>query len=352
MIREDDWRAVLIEPETPIMKAIEVLDLGALRIALVVDHHRHLLGVVTDGDIRRGLLNRISLKEPIRTIMNTHPITARESESRDHLLSLMGTREIQHLPVIDPKGRLVGLETLNELARPVTRDNWVVLMAGGLGTRLRPLTQACPKPLLKVGSKPILEVILESFLDQGFNRFFFSVNYKKEMIRDHFGDGSQWGAEIRYLEENGRLGTAGPLSLLPETPEKPVFVMNGDLLTRINFNHILDFHKKHRAVATLCVRKVEQTVPYGVVSLDQHRFLGIEEKPVQEYFVNAGIYLLEPELLSLIPKNSYFDMPELFQTAVKNGHSTAAFPFLDYWLDIGRMGDFQQACQDYPEVFQ
>ncbi|MBF0127959.1 MAG: NTP transferase domain-containing protein, partial [Magnetococcales bacterium] len=223
--------------------------------------------------------------------------------------------------------------------------------AGGLGSRLAPLTDMIPKPLLKVGSKPILEVILESFIAYGFHRFFLSVNYRKEMIKEYFGDGSGWGVEIDYLEENGRLGTAGSLSLFKERPEKPFFVMNGDLLTRINFQHVLDFHLEHQSRATLCVRKVEQTVPYGVVRLDAHRLVTIEEKPVQEYFVNAGIYLLDPEVLSFIPGGQYFDMPTLFQNIIKRGETTAAFPFLDYWMDIGRMGDFRQACRDYPEVF-
>ncbi|MBF0429367.1 MAG: nucleotidyltransferase family protein, partial [Magnetococcales bacterium] len=260
-------------------------------------------------------------------------------------------RKIEHIPLVDETGHVVGLETMHNLSVPTPRDNWVTLMAGGLGSRLSPLTDMIPKPLLRVGSKPILEVILESFLAYGFRRFFLSVNYRKEMIKEYFGNGSAWGVEIEYLEENGRLGTAGSLSLFKERPEQPFFVMNGDLLTRINFQHVLDFHLEHQSCATLCVRKVEQTVPYGVVRLDAHRLVNIEEKPVQEYFVNAGIYLLDPSVLSLIPKGQYYDMPTLFQSIIRQGETTAAFPFLDYWMDIGRMGDFRQACQDYPEVF-
>lgn len=347
-----NWQSVRIQPETTLLETIRVLDKGALRIALVVDTENRLVGVVTDGNIRRGLLNQVGMKEPVGKIMNPNPVTAQTSDSREHILSLMGAKDIEHVPILDAQGIVVGLEILHRLARPKPRDNWVVLMAGGLGSRLGELTKECPKPLLRVGPKPILEVILESFLEYGFKRFYFSVNYRKNMIQEYFGDGSSWGAEICYLEEKERLGTAGALSLLPERPDQPFFVMNGDLLTRINFQHILEFHAKHQARATLCVRRIEQTIPFGVVEMEQHRLLNIEEKPVHNYFVNAGIYLLDPELLPLIPDNHYLDMPNLFLSAIKNGYSTAAFPFLDYWLDIGQMGDFNKACQEYPQVFQ
>ncbi|MBF0294100.1 MAG: nucleotidyltransferase family protein [Magnetococcales bacterium] len=350
-LTRERWQHILIRPETTVLDAIRVIDKGALRLALVTDADRRLQGVVTDGDVRRALLKRIDMKEPVMNIMNATPTFARKADSRERILAMMNLKTIEHMPILDDDGAVVGLETMHNLATPMPRDNWVTLMAGGLGSRLSPLTDMVPKPLLKVGSKPILEVILESFIAHGFRRFFLSVNYRKEMIKEYFGDGAAWGVEIEYLEENGRLGTAGSLSLLPEPPEKPFFVMNGDLLTRINFQHVLDFHLEHQSRATLCVRKVEQTVPYGVVRLDNHRLLTIEEKPVQEYFVNAGIYLLDPEVLSLIPHGQYFDMPTLFQRIIKQGEVTAAFPFLDYWMDIGRMGDFRQACRDYPEVF-
>lgn len=349
--KQKSWRTILIQPEMSILEAMGVMDKGAQRLGLVVDLQGHLLGVVTDGDVRRALLKRIDLKEPVMNIMNATPTFGRMTDSRERILALMNMKGIEHIPIVDDDGGVVGLETIHNLAAPQPRENWVTLMAGGLGSRLSPLTDVIPKPLLRVGSKPILEVILESFIAYGFRRFFLSVNYRKEMIKEYFGTGSAWGVEIEYLEENGRLGTAGSLSLFSERPEQPFFVMNGDLLTRINFQHVLNFHLEHQSCATLCVRKVEQTVPYGVVRLDAHRLLNIEEKPVQEYFVNAGIYLLDPEVLELIPKGQYFDMPTLFQSIIKQGKTTAAFPFLDYWMDIGRMGDFRQACQDYPEVF-
>ena len=345
------WHAILVYPHMSILESIQIMDRGALGTVLVVDDRLQLLGIVTDGDLRRGLLQRISMEAPVTTIMSDKPTVASIFDSKEHIFSMMHTRGLSNIPVVDEQMRLVGLETLKVMVRPKARDNWVVLMAGGLGSRLGNLTQHCPKPLLNIGSQPILEIILESFIEYGFRQFFFSVNYKKEMIQDYFGDGSRWNVAIEYLEEYERMGTAGSLALLPERPHSPFFVMNGDLLTKINFARVLEFHNEKEVQATMCVRKVSQTIPYGVVDVDQHQLLRIVEKPIEEYIVNAGIYLLDPDILSLIPQEGYFDMTDLFRQIISVGHTTAAFPFLEYWLDIGRMGDFQQACQDYPSVF-
>lgn len=352
MGKVDNWRSIVIQPQTPIIQVIQTIDAGALRVALVTDENDRLLGTVTDGDVRRGLLHHIDLNGPVTAIMNPRPQVARTSDSREHILTLMTKREIDHVPVVDGEGRTIGLETLQDLSRPIQRDNRVVIMAGGLGTRLAPLTDNCPKPMLPVGEKPILEVILDNFIEYGFHRFSISVNYKREMIQDHFGDGERWGVSIDYLEENSPLGTAGSLALLTKVDDLPFFVMNGDLLTRINFHRVLEFHSKHQAQATICVRGVEETLPFGVVQMDNHRLLGIDEKPVRRYFVNAGIYLLEPEVLKLIPGNgNRFDMPDLFRSIIEEGGNAASFPFIDYWLDIGRMGDFHRARQTYTEQF-
>ncbi|MBF0098169.1 MAG: nucleotidyltransferase family protein [Magnetococcales bacterium] len=352
MSRGRSWRSVLVRPEATILETIQVIDQGAMRVALVVDDGGRLLGVVTDGNIRRGLLNQIGLQEAVSRVMNAQPITVQVTDSREQVLALMNAREIEHLPVLDAQGRLVGLELLQELTLPTVKENWVVLMAGGLGSRLGAMTQECPKPLLRVGPKPILEGILENFLQYGFRRFYLSVNYKKQMIQAYFGNGAAWGAEIRYLEEKQRLGTAGSLSLLPEVPQQPFFVMNGDLLTRIHFQHILDFHQTHQAQATLCVRRVEQTIPFGVVEMAQHRLLAIEEKPTHHYFVNAGIYVLDPQVLPLIAADHYLDMPDLFRKVMAEGMTATAFPFLDYWMDIGQMSDYDRARQEYEQIFQ
>jgi dTDP-glucose pyrophosphorylase len=346
-----DWMKVLVSPEASIKEAILVMERGALRIALVVDENRRLLGTVVDGDIRRGILKGCSLEGTVREVMSYSPTVATQKEGRESLLALMRRNHVYHVPVVDDEGILVGLEIIDILLSPPKRENWVVLMAGGLGTRLKSLTADIPKPLLKVGDKPILETILDSFVEQGFSRFFISINYKSELIEGYFGTGVERGIRIEYLREDKKLGTAGALGLLPEVPSAPVVVMNGDVLTKVNFQQLLDFHLEHKAVATMCVREYDFQVPYGVVKLDRHRILAIEEKPIQRFFVNAGIYVLEPEILELVPHDTYFDMPSLFENVVELKLETAVFPVREYWLDIGRMDDFERAQVDFSKVF-
>ncbi|MFZ5644550.1 MAG: nucleotidyltransferase family protein [Bacillota bacterium] len=346
-----DWRQVVISPATPILKAIEIIDAGALQIAFVVDEKRRLLGTVTDGDVRRAILKRIPLDNPVANIMNSNPTVVHKNKKRNEILKIMKMKGLRHIPVVDGNRCLVNVEVMEDLLRSGKIDNFVVLMAGGLGTRLRPLTRDCPKPLLKVGSKPILETILNNFIEYGFNNFFISVNYKAEMIEKYFGDGSSWGVRINYLYEDKRLGTAGALGLLPEKPELPIVVMNGDLLTRVNFQQLLAFHNENNVAATMCVREFEVQVPYGVVNIDQHRLKKIDEKPLHRFFVNAGIYVLDPVVLDLIPKETFFDMPELFDNLIKQKQETAVFPVREYWLDIGQLGDYERANGEYKNIF-
>lgn len=345
------WRDVRVPPEASIRDTVRVIDAGALQIALVVDSEGRLLGTVTDGDVRRGILNGVGLDAPVRGIMNPDPRRAREGEDNASILALMKQHRIHQVPVVDDGGVLVGLETLDDLLKPARRDNPVVLMAGGLGTRLAPLTNERPKPMLHVGDRPILETILLNFIDYGFHRFHISVNYKAEMVRAHFGDGSRWGVDIRYLHERERLGTAGALSLLEERPTQPLLVMNGDIMTRVNFDALLEFHVRNQAAATLGVREFSHTVPYGVVRMEGNRLLSLVEKPVEKVFVSAGIYVLQPEVLEAVPRNRYYDMPTLFQELMDRGQPTVGFPIHEYWLDIGRMEDFERAHADYWSIF-
>jgi len=346
------WKDVLVQPETPIMKVMQLIDASALQIALVVDTANHLLGTVTDGDIRRGILSNIALDEPVHKIMFTQPSTAKIEEDRDTILAKMKSKLLRQIPILDQFGCVVGLENWEELANIKERENIVVLMAGGLGTRLGALTNDCPKPLLKVGNKPVLETILESCREYGFRRFYFSVNYRADMVENYFGNGSRWGVDISYIQENKRLGTAGALGILPIKPTLPLLIMNADVLTKVNLNQLFDFHVEHNAMATMCVREYDFQVPYGVVKLDQHRLIGIEEKPVQSFFVSAGIYVLNSEALQFIPKNEFFDMPTLFEKIISEKHETAAFPVHEYWLDIGKIADYERANGEYPEVFK
>jgi NDP-sugar pyrophosphorylase family protein len=294
----------------------------------------------------------MDLDAPVRTVMNEDPVTARPQEDRQSLIDRMQARRIHQIPIVEDGGRVVGIEVLDDLLEPEDRPNPVVLMAGGLGTRLRPLTEDCPKPLLEVGDQPILETILEGFISHGFHRFYLSVNYMSGMIEDYFGDGSDWGVGITYLHEEQRLGTAGSLSLLPERPNEPLIVINGDLLTKLNFAHLLDYHREQDAIATMCVREHETQVPYGVIATEDQRMTGIEEKPKERYFVNAGIYVLEPETLDLVPENEFFDMTELFESLIEREAEATVFPVREYWQDVGQKEDFRRANGEYERVFE
>jgi len=341
------WKQALIPPRATVGEAIRAIDLSGVQIALVVDESGKLLGTVTDGDVRRGLLRGVGTADAVSAIMNARPTSVPDDERPGRVLDLMKRTTHRCIPKIDRAGRVTGVHHLGDFLHPEDRPNLVVLMAGGLGTRLNPITNEVPKPLIHVGSKPILETILDNFRDYGFRQFYFSVNYKAEMVKAHFGDGSRWGVSIRYLEEDRRLGTAGSLSLLPEIPKHPLVVMNGDLLTKVNFQQMLDFHMEHRAAATMCVREYDLQVPFGVVKLEGDRIVAVDEKPLQRFFVNAGIYVLEPEALELVPRATQFDMTTLFQLLAQGGRATGAFPIREYWLDVGRLDDLERARLEF-----
>jgi dTDP-glucose pyrophosphorylase len=342
-----DWRQIVVSSQTPLGEAIARVDATGMQLALVLNDDGHLDGVLSDGDVRRAILRGKSLATPVGEVMNVNPMVASADTPSDQLLSLMRRHVIHHLPLLNKAGQVQDLVTLDDLIGAIERPNWVVLMAGGLGTRLRPLTEDCPKPMLPVGGKPILESILESFIEQGFRRFFLSVNYKAEVVRRHFGDGVKWGVQVEYLHESEPLGTAGALSLLPAKPTTPIVVMNGDLVTRAAFDNMLNFHGAQRALATMAVREYDFQVPYGVVRLDGTWIKGIEEKPVQKFFVNAGIYVLSPDALDFLPRNGLVDMPALFEHLVSVGQSVAAYPLREYWLDIGRIEEFERAQREW-----
>lgn len=346
-----DCRQTFMSPETPIITALEIID-SALQIGLVVDEEQRLLGTVTDGDIRRAILKGISIQEPVSTVMNRKPKVATLADKQEAIMATMRRTRIHRIPIQDDSGRIIGIEILDDLLKPACRDNPVLLMAGGLGSRLKPLTDDCPKPLLQVGGKPILQNIIENFAEYGFKQFWISVNYKAEMIKDYFQDGSKWGITIRYIDEEKSLGTAGALGLFPVKPKNAIIVMNGDLLTKVNFQFLLDFHLQNKSIATMCVREYNLQVPYGVVSIDGHKLTRIDEKPVQSFFVNAGIYVLEPEVIDMIPKNEHLDMTDLFDRIVKSGANSTVFPIREYWLDIGRYNDFERANIEFSQVFE
>lgn len=345
-----DWQKTLIRPEATLHEGIAAIDAAGVHIALIVDGDGVLLGVLSDGDVRRGLLQGITLDVPVTRLMNPRPTVIGPDDDREAVLALMRRKSRHQIPLLDVHGRVVGLEVLADLLRP-ERTNPVVLMVGGLGTRLRPLTDDTPKPLLHVGSKPLLETILESFIAQGFSQFYFSVNYKARLVEEHFGDGARWFVNIDYLYEDAPRGTAGALSLLPASLAEPLVVMNGDLLTNLSFTQLLDFHLERKSLATMCVRTYDVQIPFGVVETEGHRIVGLREKPAHQYLINAGVYALDPKVLSLIPREGRFDMPDLFERLMRDGLPTLVFPVREYWLDIGRHDDLLRAADDMGQVF-
>lgn len=348
----EKWKKVLLSPNTTIIKTMEIIDQSSLQFALVVDNERRLLGTVTDGDIRRGILNGFSLDNAIEYVMNRNPLYELEGESHYYYRGILDQKSLKQLPIVNYEKKVCQIVFSDEFDQVSQKENTVVLMAGGLGTRLRPLTEDMPKPMLTIGDKPILETIIESFKSHGFSNFILSVNYKKEIIKDYFQDGRYLGVNISYIDEEKRLGTAGALSLLKEKqPEQPFFVMNGDLLTKINYEQLLEFHNETESFGTMCVREYEYQIPYGVIETKENQLLSIQEKPVHKSFVNAGIYVLNPEALQYVPSNTCYDMPELFNTIMSGKKTVSAFPLREYWMDIGRIDDYERANGEFSEVF-
>lgn len=346
-----DWKHTLVQYNASIIATMRIIEESALQIALVINEAGQLLGTVTDGDIRTAILRGISLNEKVDVIMNKNPVFSTINDSRETILFKMKQKKIHQIPILDQKHCIVGLEVLDEIVKQNEKENWVFLLAGGLGARLGSLTENCPKPLLNVGCKPILETIIESFAEYGYRNFYLSVNYKAKMIQDHFQDGSSLGVNIQYVSENARMGTAGSLSLLPEKPRNPMIIMNGDILTKINFDQLMIFHEEHKAKATICVREYSVHVPYGVVQMDNHKLTNIIEKPKQTHFVSAGIYVLNPDVLGYIPQNQFFDMPDLFRKLIEDRVDIMAYPIREYWLDIGSKVDYDKANGDYENIF-
>lgn len=342
---------IKLTSKSTIREALKIIDSGAMQIAIVVDEHDRLIGTLTDGDIRRGLLNNLGLDDHIESIVFKTPTIAALSDTKEEILQKALAKKLHQIPIVDDENRVIGIKEIEELVKPQTKPNRVILMVGGLGTRLHPLTETTPKPMLKVGNKPILQTIVEKFAEYGFVNIVMCVNYKSHVIEDYFGDGSAFGVTIEYILEEQRMGTAGALSLLRLVPNEPFFVMNGDLLTNVNFEHFLEYHVAQNAVATMGVREYDFQVPYGVVNINKGKITSIVEKPVHKFFVSAGIYLLSPETLHAIPKNEFYDMPTLFEALIKEDKKIISFPIHEYWLDIGRMEEYEQANSDYHGVF-
>ncbi len=323
--------------------AMLALDQGARQIALVVDGDGRLVGVTTDGDVRRAILAGASPTDPLAPRVGRAFVAVGPTDGRAEVLDLMRARRIGAIPVVDEAGRPVGLHLLHEFIVPAGRANWAVIMAGGRGTRLRPLTTDTPKPMIRVAGRPILERIVLSAVGHGIERIFIAVSYLGAVIEDHFGDGARFGCRIDYLREERPLGTAGALGLLAEPPTEPVLVMNGDLVTQADLGALLDFHAAGGYVATIGVRGYAHTVPFGSVERDGARVIRLEEKPILRRDISGGIYALAPSLVRRVTADEPLDMPDLIGAAIAAGDRVGAFDIEEDWIDVGQRDHLDRA---------
>ncbi|SNZ20128.1 nucleotidyltransferase family protein [Cohaesibacter gelatinilyticus] len=338
-----DWQKALLPMNATLQQAIHCLNDSAFQIAIVIHADGKLRGTLTDGDIRRGLLRGMTLESSIESLVKLDPFVVPTSFGRDAVLMLMQSNGVQQLPIVDENRMVVGLHALDELLTPQTRENLMVVMAGGQGRRLRPHTENCPKPLIPVAGKPMLEHIIERARSEGFGKFILAIHYLGHMIEEYFGNGAKWGVEISYLREDRPLGTAGAIGLMADLPEQPFVVSNGDVLTDIRYGELLDFHNRHGAMATMAVRLHEWQHPFGVVRTKGVDIVGFEEKPISRSHINAGVYVLDPLSLQHMQKGEHSDMPSLFARLQGASQRTIVYPMHEPWLDVGRPDDLQTA---------
>lgn len=336
-------KAMLTPLDGQLLDALRAIDQGAARIALVVDEAGHLVGLLTDGDVRRAILAGASLQAPLAPYVRHDFTSVPPDTGRASVLELMQARWIDQVPILDAERRVIGLHTLHDVVGDQERPNWAVIMAGGLGTRLRPVTETVPKPMLKVAGRPILERILLQLIGHGFRRVFIAINYLGEQIKTHFGDGKQFGCQIEYLEESTPLGTAGALALLPQQPSNPLLVMNGDLVTQADLGGLIDCHEQTGFAATVGVRRYYHRVPFGCVDVDGARIVAIEEKPQLSRLVNTGIYALDPATLRHLPAGTAVGMPELIEHCLRAGDAVGSFEIDEDWLDVGQADQLKAA---------
>jgi dTDP-glucose pyrophosphorylase len=336
--------------------ALACVDAGGEGIALVIEEDRKLIGTITDGDLRRATLAGIDVdKATVDTLLQrregprTVPLTAPVGTSELQLMQMMKRSRLRHIPIVDEKGSVRELALLRELALEDPLPVTAVVMAGGLGERLRPLTDKLPKPMLRVGDRPVMEHVLEQLQKVGISRVSITTHYKPEAIVDHFGDGRRFGVEIDYVNEDEPLGTAGALGLMTP-PDGPVLVINGDVLTQVNFRSMLSYHTDNQAEMTVGVRRFELKVPYGVVDMEGARVTRLDEKPTYKFFINAGVYLIEPTVFPMIKHQEHLDATDLIDRLMSAGKKVVGFPIHEYWLDIGRPEDYLRANKDWADA--
>lgn len=340
---------ITLKESSSIKDALKVIGHNNLRIALVLGKNKTLKGIVTDADIRHGLLSNLTIDDNVKFIMKQDPITANEDTPLEQIITLASRHNIYEIPILNKKNQVIRVESVAKIIISKTNLNEVVIMAGGLGSRLAPLTNETPKPMLKVGTKPILQTIIERLIKQNFCNFTICINYKGEVIRNYFGDGKKFGANIKYIQEHTRLGTAGALSLIKQKQELPIIVMNADIITDLDFKAMLEFHTQNKSIATMGVREFEQTIPYGVIESKESKITKISEKPTNKFFINAGIYILDPSCINFVPNDEFFDMPTLFTTLIKKRKKVMQFEIDEYWIDIGRRNEYERANLEFKD---
>ena len=352
-IKKDAFLKCITSDDGDIRKAISTIERGGLRIALIVNNENKLVGTICDGDIRRALLKGLTLDSSISSIIQTNYHKANSEVSKKEISKIMKDNSISQIPIVSKENELIGLEISQDLLPNTSKliiPNYALLMAGGRGSRLKPITNDCPKPLLPINGKPILEIILEQCINSGIRNFYISVHYLAEKIINYFGDGSKWNVNIEYLRENIPLGTAGALKLLPTNLKNPVIVINGDVLTKTNFREILKYHSDNNADITICAREHKLSSPYGVIEVQGIKFKSMIEKPSFSQLVNAGIYAVNSNVIKMIKPNQYLDMPDLIYLNQKNMKNIIVYPVHEYWIDIGKPESLNKADYEWNEL--
>lgn len=342
-------RDMIARSSQSLLEVLNILDKGGSQAALICDENDRLVGIVTDGDIRRGILKGASLDSGIREILKKDFYSCNPATSQQEALSILKSKGLRVLPVVGDEGTPLGIYHIDDLVPSAEISSPVVIMAGGFGTRLKPLTNTCPKPMLKIGNTPMLQLIIEHYAEQGFSEFYLSVHYMSNLIKDYFGDGAKFGVNINYIEETEPLGTAGSLSLLPEFNE-PFIVTNGDVLTKVNAMQMLAFHNALNVSLTVGVKEYSHRVPYGVVDIQDGMLSTLEEKPVTRHQVNAGIYAFHPRILKRLPKDKAYDMTDVVQMFLSNKEPVSAFPIHEYWSDVGKFEELKLAQSEFAKV--
>lgn len=341
---------ILIHSNCTIREVLEKLNIGAKGIVLVVDENKKLIGTITDGDVRRALLKGFSIDDKINGFIHRNPVYVNIGASKEKIKDTFIRKAVKQLPVVDNKGIVVDLISINDVLIPEGKENPVVIMAGGLGTRLKELTKEIPKPMLKVGQDPILYHIMNNFKRYGYNKFIITVNYKAKIIENYFQDGYAHGVKISYIREKERLGTAGGIKLAEEYLNKPFFVINGDIFTNLNVDNMMKYHLENKFHMTLAVRRYTNKIPYGVIEFKDNLVENIIEKPEKEYLISGGVYCLNPEVVELIPKDSYYEITDLINTCIKQGLKVGYYEIKEYWMDIGRIEDYYKVNDDLQEI--